>query len=201
MWASFSSRPSCRSSTALAKPAIWAVASVPERSPSSCPPPASRGRRFRRSGTDVQSTDALGAADLVGGQADQIHAPAPAGAQGTFRKPCTASQWSSARLPRSFSSRAISATGKTTPRLVVHQHHGHQYRVLPQGLRHLFGGDMPRAVGLEVGDLIPLLLQLAAGLQHGAVLHGGGDDVPPRVAALPCGGPDGPVVRTPCRRR
>ena len=49
-------------------------------------------------------------------------------------------------------------------------------------------------VGGEIGDLVPLLLQGLAGLQHGGVLHGGGDDVLAGVAAVPCGGADGPVV-------
>ena len=47
MWSSLPESPSQRSSTALAKPAICAVASVPERSPSSCPPPASSGLGLR----------------------------------------------------------------------------------------------------------------------------------------------------------
>ena len=54
---------------------------------------------------------------------------------------------------------------------------------------------MAGAVGLEIGDLVPLLGQPAARLQHGAVLHGGGDDVLADVPSLPDGGLYGPVVR------
>ena len=83
---------------------------------------------------------------------------------------------------------------KHAARLVVYQHHAYQHRVLPQGVRHLLHGDLARFVRGQVCHLIPLLLEPSARLQHGAVLHGGGDDVPPCVAALPHGGGDGPVV-------
>ena len=111
---SVSSRCSCRSSTALAKPAIWAVASVPDRRPPSWPPPGSRGRRFRSSGAVYSAPTPLGPPILW---ADRLirSTPQPAGSQGTFRKPWTASQWSRARLFFSRSSRAVSSTGNTQP--------------------------------------------------------------------------------------
>ena len=85
--------------------------------------------------------------------------------------------------------------GEDAAGLVVHQHHGYQHCVVPQGARHLFHSDMAGAVRLQVRDLVPLLCQPAARLQHGAVLHGGGDDVLAGVASLPDGGLYGPVVR------
>ena len=66
-------------------------------------------------------------------------------------------------------------------RLVVHQQHGHQHRVRPQGLFQGFDADMPRGVRVQIGHLISLHLQRLARLQHGGVLHGGGDDVLPLV--------------------
>ena len=78
--------------------------------------------------------------------------------------------------------------------LVVHQHHGHQHRVRPQGPLQVVQGDIPRPVGLEIGDLIPLPLQGLAGLQHGGVLIGGGDDVLSGAAAQLHRPLDGPVV-------
>ena len=54
--------------------------------------------------------------------------------------------------------------------------------------RHLFGGDIAVPSWLQIGDLIPLLGQQLAGLQNGAVLHGGGDDVSAPVPVLPQGG-------------
>ena len=60
---------------------------------------------------------------------------------------------------------------------------------------------LPVPSGLQIGDLIPLLLQQLAGLQHGAVLHGGGDDVLAPVPVLPQRRPGWPSCRSPCRRR
>ena len=84
--------------------------------------------------------------------------------------------------------------GEQGPQLVVHQHHGNQNGVRAQGLRQLAGGDGALAVGLEIGHLVPLALQGPAGLQHGGVLDGSGDDVPALPPAQPGRPPDGPVV-------
>ena len=114
MCRSFSVRFSCRRATARAKPAIWAVASVPDRRPPSWPPPGSRGRRFRRAGAVYRAPAPLGPPILW---ADRLirSTPQPTGSQGTFRKPCTASQCSRARLFFSRSRRATSCTGKMQP--------------------------------------------------------------------------------------
>ena len=53
---------------------------------------------------------------------------------------------------------------------------------------------MTGGVGMEVGDLIALQFQGLAGLQHGGVFHGGGDDVLALVAAMVDGQLNGPVV-------
>ena len=84
--------------------------------------------------------------------------------------------------------------GEHAAGLVVHQHDADHRRVLPQRLTHLLGGDVAGHVWFEIRHLTALLLQRAAGLQHGAVLHGGGDDMAARMAVLPQGGLNGPVV-------
>ena len=86
------------------------------------------------------------------------------------------------------------ADGEHTAGLVVHEHHGDERRVLTQRVRDLLRGDIPLTVGREIGDGIALLLQLTARLEHGAVLHGGGDDVLSDAAVLVGGKADGPVV-------
>ena len=191
---SFSSRPSRRSSTALAKPAIWAVASVPERRPPSCPPPASSGLGISDPGTDIQRADALGPADLVGGDGEEVRSQRFGGA-GDLQK----------ALDRVGVQQGLGVLRRQAPgdlsdgidvsQLVVHQHAGHQRRVLPDG-----GEDLLRREGAvlsrdKIRHLVSLPLHPAAGFQHGAVLHCGGNDVAAQVAVLPAGGGDSPVVR------
>ena len=84
--------------------------------------------------------------------------------------------------------------GVEVPQLVVHQHHGHQHRIGPQGGPEGVGGHVAAPIRLEVGHLIPLGGQDLHRLQHGGVLDGGGDDVPSLPPSILCGGPDGPVV-------
>ena len=144
-------------------------------------------------GTDVQRAHALWPADLVTGQAHQVYAPALRVA-GDLQKALhrvAVQQGRGTLLPQQGSD---VRRGKYAARLVVHQHHRHQGGVLPQGIRHLFGGDIAVPSWLQIGDLIPLLGQQLAGLQNGAVLHGGGDDVSAPVPVLPQGGLYGPVV-------
>ena len=141
----------------------------------------------------IQSAGALGPADLVGGQAHQIHPPAHRIA-GDLQKALhriAVQQGPAVFLPQQAGHllHREDAAG-----FVVHQHHAHQHRVLPQGLGYLLRRHMAGFVRGQVRHLVPLLLQQLTRLQHGAVLHGGGDDVPPGVAALPHGGGDGPVV-------
>ena len=130
----------------------------------------------------------------MGGQAHQVHTPAHRVA-GDLQKALhriAVQQGAAVFLPQQAGHllHREDAAG-----FVVHQHHAHQHRVLPQGLGHLLRRHMAGFVRGQVRHLVPLLLQQLTRLQHGAVLHGGGDDVPPGVAALPHGGGDGPVVR------
>lgn len=59
---------------------------------------------------DVQCTDALGRADLVAGEGDEVR-PSVLAEKGIFRKPCTASVWSSVLSLTAFSPLAMSAMG------------------------------------------------------------------------------------------
>ena len=140
---------------------------------------------------NVQRADALGAADLVGGDGDEVRSQA-FGGEGHLQKPLDrigveegvpASEQGGHLLHR------VAGAG-----LVIHQHHGHQGGVRPQGLRHLACGDAVLPVRFQIGDGIPLLLQILHALEYGAVLHGGGDDVLAQTAVLPQGSADGPVV-------
>ena len=84
--------------------------------------------------------------------------------------------------------------GEDVAQLIVDHHDADQGRVRPHGVQHRLSGEVALGVGGEICHLAAVLLGPAAGLHHGAVLHGGGDDVAAQVAVLPQGGPDGPVV-------
>ena len=56
------------------------------------------------------------------------------------------------------------------------------------------GGDVALFVGLQVGDLEALGLQILHAVQDGVVLNGGGNDVLAALAVALDGGVDGPVV-------
>ena len=104
---------------------------------------------------------ALGAAQLVGGQAHHIHAP-DLRLTGNLQK---ALHRVAVQQGAGFSvTQELSRLrhGEDAAGLVVHQHHGHQHCVVPQGARHLFHSDVAGAVRLQVRDLVPLLCQPAA---------------------------------------
>ena len=110
MQRSFSSKFSRRSSTALAKPAIWAVASVPARRPPSCPPPASSGFGFRTRGPMYRAPMPLGP-PILWAEMVRKSAPSVFAEQGTFKKPWTASVCSNVCGFFTARPRAISAMG------------------------------------------------------------------------------------------
>ncbi len=84
--------------------------------------------------------------------------------------------------------------GIDVPKLIIHHHHGDRSRLRPHGLQYLGGGNIALLIRPQICHLIPLALHPAAALQHGAVLHGGGDDVFSHMAVLPAGGGNGPVI-------
>ena len=86
IWVSLSARFSVRSSTALAKPASWAVASVPERRADSWPPPASRGRGLRTRGPMYSAPTPLGP-PILWPEMVMKSAPRALAVKGTFKKP------------------------------------------------------------------------------------------------------------------
>ena len=101
------------SRAAAAKAAIWAVASVPERRPPSCPPPRMRGGSF--SPLRMYSAPTPLGAWILWPLTDSRSTPSSLGVKGTFKKPWTASQWSRARQPAALMARAASFTGRTVP--------------------------------------------------------------------------------------
>ena len=142
---------------------------------------------------DIQRADALRPADLVRRKAHEIDAPAH-GVTGNLQKTLHRVAVQKRPAPARFQQLRDLLHGEDAAGFVVHEHHRHEHRVLAQGVRHLLRRDVAGAVGLQIGDLVALLREPLARLKNGAVLKGGGDDVPPDVAALPHGRGDGPVV-------
>ena len=67
--------------------------------------------------------------------------------------------------------------GQDRADLVVGVHDGHQTGVLPDGLRHLLGGDGACGTHVQQRHLKALFFQLLQCVQHCVVFEGGGDDV------------------------
>ena len=131
--------------------------------------------------------------DLVPADGQQIH-PQPGGGKGDLQKALhrvAVEQGGGAGAAHRLHRLRHRQEGA---QLVVHQHHGHQHRVRPQGGGQIVHGDIALPVRGEISDLIPPALQLAAGLQHGGVLIGGGDDVLALPAVKVGCAEDGPVV-------
>ena len=142
---------------------------------------------------DVLHADALGGADFMAAEGEQIHPQLRRG-EGYLQKGLhrvAVEQGGGAGVPDGLGGLRH---GEKGAQLVVHQHHGHQHRVGPQGGPEGVGGHVAAPIRLEVGHLIPLGGQDLHRLQHGGVLDGGGDDVPSLPPSILCGGPDGPVV-------
>ena len=142
---------------------------------------------------DIQGPDPLRRVDLVPAHSQQVHPQLRRG-EGELQEalhPVAVEEGGAAQPPDQ-----LGGLGHRQHRaqLVVHQYHGHQHRVRPQSGLQLLQGDIPLPVGAEVGHLIPLPLQLPAGLQHRGVLNGGGDDVAPTALSQLHRPPDGPVV-------
>ena len=149
-------------------------------------------RRELQAALDIQGPHPLGGVDLVAADGQQVHPQLPGG-EGDFQEALDrVAVEQGLRL-------CVDQLGRLGhrqdgPQLVVHQHHGYQRRIRPQGALQIIQGDVPAPVRLEIGDLIPLPLQGLAGLQYGGVLIGGGDDVLSGVPAQLHRPLDGPVV-------
>ncbi len=79
--------------------------------------------------------------------------------------------------------------------LVVGVHDGHQDRIRAQGRLDCGRIDETGFIHGQVGDDIAFPFQEAAGLEHGGVIYGRGDDVTTALAQRPGGPHDGQVVR------
>ena len=105
---------------------------------------------------DVQRPDSLGRADFVPADGNEVRAQGGQGGRG-FQKALD-------RVAVEQDSGLIGLHGLHTvrhgqdgPRLIVHQHHGHQDGVGADGGLHRLGGDAALSVRLQEGDLEALL--------------------------------------------
>ena len=141
----------------------------------------------------VQSAHALGAVELVAGQAQHVdvlflhmdlqmtHRLDRVGVEGN------------ARL---LAYRADLGDGQHGADLVVGVHTGDQTGVLADGVLHLLRGDVVALGNIQQRHLEAFLFQLLQRVQHCVMLKGGGDDVQLSLALTQAGsGNDGLVVR------
>ena len=142
---------------------------------------------------DVERADALGRVELVPAEGDEVGAERVC-AEGDLQKSLYCIGVQQCLRAALAQERGDLCDRKDTAGLVVHKHHGHERRILAQRVRDLLRCDIAVSVRREAGDGIALLLELAAWLKHRAVLHRGGDDVPPHMAVLVRGEANGPVV-------
>ena len=142
---------------------------------------------------DIQRAHALGAADLVAGDGDEV-GPQGLGGEGHLQKALDGVGVQQRLGVFRRQAPGDAGDGVDVSQFVVHHHDGYQGRVRPDGGEHLLRRDAAPSVGGEIRHLIALLFHPAAGFQDGAVLHGGGDDVAAQVAVVPAGRLDGPVV-------
>ena len=98
-------------------------------------------------GRNVQRADALGAADLMGAEAHEIHAQLCGGA-GHFQKALYRIGVKKGAAFALFQHAGNVGEGEDAARFVIHQHDAHQHRVLAEGGFHLRGGHVTRLVGL-----------------------------------------------------
>ena len=144
-------------------------------------------------GTDVQRADALGAADLVGGDGDEVRSQA-LGGKGDFQKALDGVGVQQCLGIAGREPCGDLGDGVDVAQFVVDHHAGDHRRVRPDGGENLLRRDVTIGVGGHIGHFVALALQPAAALDDGAVLHSGGDDMAAYPAVLPTGGGDGPVV-------
>ena len=152
-----------------------------------------QGPHILHPGAETEGADALGPADLMGGEGDQVRPQGPGG-EGDLQEGLDGVGMKEGLGIFRLQALGDLPDGVDGAELVVHQHHADQGRVRPDGGQDALRRDVPLTVGSHVGDLIALLGEPLAGLEDGAVLHGGSDDVLPHPAILPEGGLDGPVV-------
>lgn len=123
-----------------------------------------------------------------------MSAPRDFTVKGTFRKPCTASQWSRAFEPAFLSARGDAGDVGDGAGLVVYEHERDEHGVGPQGVEDGLHGYGPALVGRKARDLIAPALQLVEGPAHGVVLGHGAYDVPAICRGCPRAREQCPVV-------
>ena len=140
---------------------------------------------------DVQRANALGAVELVGGQAEHIDILLlDVNVQVSRRLNRVGVEGN----PRFLADGADFRDGKNGADLIVGVHGGDQAGVGADGVLHLLGGDVVSLPDVQIGDLKALLFQLRQGVEHGVVLKGGGNDVFFALLFSPAGGGDDGLV-------
>ena len=139
----------------------------------------------RDTAPDVQRTHALGAVELMAGQAQHIDVLGLDIDGQVARRLHGVGMEQHALLPAHG---ADLLNGQDTADLVVGVHHRHQTGVLPDGVRHLLSGDHAVFMNRQQLHLKTLLLQLFQGVENGVMLESRGNNVHLPLAAADGGG-------------
>src|SRR5699024_4480 len=123
---------------------------------------------------DVQSAHALGAVELVGGQAEHINV---LGLHINGQMPHRLNGIGVEYHPGLLADFADFRNGQNRADFVVGVHGGNEARVLPDGVLYLLGLHIVPLFHGQQGDLKAFLFQLFQGVKHGVVLKSGGNDV------------------------
>ena len=139
----------------------------------------------------VQCSDTLGTADLVGGKGDVVRS------QIFDRERYLKESLNSVGVEQGALAPQTSGDlryREHRSRLVVHQHDADHRGILPNRIQHVLRRNPPLLVWLHISCGVSLSLQLPDAVEHSAVLHCCGDNVPSHSAVLMQSGPNGPVV-------
>ena len=130
--------------------------------------------------TAVQRTHALGAVELVTGEAEHIDVLfSHVDVQMTCHLDSIGMEQNAGFLTHS----ADLGNRQHRADLVVGIHDGDQTGIFPNGVLHLLGGDVVTLGNVQKGHLVAQFFQFLQGMQHSMMLESGGNDV---LFALSC---------------
>ena len=142
---------------------------------------------------DIQGADALGRADFVAADGQQIHTEG-FGGKGNVAEALHGVGVEQNILVVGLGGFDALGHGEDGAGFVVDQHHGHGDGVLFQSGLELLHSDVSGLIRLQIGDAETFFLQKAGGVEHGGVLHRCGDDMIAPAAHGAHGGAQRPVV-------
>ena len=142
--------------------------------------------------TDIQRAHALGAVELVAGEAQHIDVLLLHMDVQVSRRLHRVGVEGNSGFP---ADRADFRNRQDRANLVVGVHGGHQAGIRTDGILHLLGFHIMTLAHIQIGNLKALFFQLFQGMEHGVVLKSRGDNVfLPMLLPITGGGDNGLIV-------